>query len=163
MRMLLRSAVRVSSSSASPWVAETMPPGLPLKSTPPVIIASRNLCTMPAWRLPARAAAGCASASKRVGTIAWWSGLVKIWKFENVLAAGDRSARQPAGEDLRQRRQIGSDAVLGLRPAWRNPEAGDDLVEDQQHAMLPGQFTQLGQEFRVDRQLRAVSAGRLED
>ena len=38
----LRNAAMVSSSSGSLWVAETRPPGLALKSTPFVIIASRN-------------------------------------------------------------------------------------------------------------------------
>jgi hypothetical protein len=46
MRIALRSTFTVSSSSASRWVAEITPPGLPLKSTPPVIIANRNLSTI---------------------------------------------------------------------------------------------------------------------
>jgi hypothetical protein len=39
-----------------------------------VIIASRKLCTTPAWRLPARASVGGSCGSKRVGTMALWSG-----------------------------------------------------------------------------------------
>jgi hypothetical protein len=61
-------------------VAEVMPPGLPLKSIPLVIIARRNYCTT-----------GLAIAGKRrrgvlerVGTIALWSGLVKMRKLENM-------------------------------------------------------------------------------
>jgi hypothetical protein len=61
MRTASCTALTVSSSSASPWVAEVTPPGLPLKSTPPVIVASRNLCARPAWLLSKKASAGCAS------------------------------------------------------------------------------------------------------
>ena len=50
----------------------------------------------------------------------------------------------PAG--LGQGRQVGGDAVFGLRPARRHAKAGDDLVEDQQHAVLAGQFAQRVQE-----------------
>ena len=79
-------------------------------------------------------------------------GDLEVEQIENILAAGDRAARQPAGEDLRQCRQIGPDAVFRLGAAGRNPEAGDHLVEDQHDAVLPGQFTQCRQEFRLDRQ-----------
>ena len=75
----------------------------------------------------------------------------------------DRAARQPAGEDLRQGRQVGPDAVGGLRAARRHAEAVDHLVEDQQHAVLGGQPAQRVQEFGVDRQLAAIGAGRLDD
>ena len=51
---------------------------------------------------------------------------------QDVGPAGHAAARQAAGQDLGQRRQVGPDAVMFLRPAGRDAEAGDDLVEDQQ-------------------------------
>ena len=50
-----------------------------------------------------------------------------------------------------------------MRAARRNAKAGDDLVEDQHDAVLPGQFTQRDEELRVDRQPCAMGAGRLDD
>src|SRR5215472_418769 len=88
---------------------------------------------------------------------------LKIEEVENVFAAGDRPARKAARRDLRQGGQIGPDAVLRLSPSRRNAETGDDLIEDQDHTVLTGQFAQAGQEVRVDRQLCAVRAGRLDD
>src|SRR5438874_895551 len=63
-------------------------------------------------------------------------GDLEIQQIENVLAPGDRAARQTAGEDLGQGRQVGADAISLLRPARRDAEAGHHLVEDQ-HASVP--------------------------
>jgi hypothetical protein len=89
-------------------------------------------------------------------------GDLEVEEIEDVLAAGDGTPRQASGENLGEGRQIGPDAVFGLGTARRHAEAGHHLVEDQQHAVLPGQFAQRLQKRRVDRQLRAVRAGRLD-
>ena len=88
---------------------------------------------------------------------------LEIQQFEDVLAPGDRAAGQAAGEDFRQCRQVRADAVGLLRAARRDAEPVDDLVEDQQHAVLGGQPAQRVQEIRVDRQFAAIGAGRLDD
>ena len=44
--------------------------------------------------------------------------------------------RQPAADDLAQRRQVGLDAQQRLRPAVGHAEAGHHFVEDQQRAVL---------------------------
>ena len=40
-------ALTVASISASPWVAEMVPPGQPVRSTPFTFIASRSFCAAP--------------------------------------------------------------------------------------------------------------------
>ena len=90
-------------------------------------------------------------------------GGLEVEQVEDVLAAGDGAAGQAAGEDLRQGRQVGLDAVGLLRAARRDTETVDHLVEDQQHAVLGGEPAQRVEEFGVDRQLAAIGAGRLDD
>ena len=75
-------------------------------------------------------------------------GDLEVEQVEDVLAPGDRAARQAAGEDLRQRRQVGPDAVGLLRAAGRDAEAVDHLVEDQQDAVLGGEPAQRVEEIR---------------
>src|SRR5712664_2729572 len=58
MRTDWRSAATVSSSSASPCVAEMTPPGWLLRSTPWIIMPRRSLCTAPALRSLFRVEAG---------------------------------------------------------------------------------------------------------
>ena len=48
---------------------------------------------------------GCSSGSKRVGTIARHSGLVKMWKFENLPAAA-RRYRSSSNTPLIRRRTV---------------------------------------------------------
>ena len=54
----------------------------------------------------------------------------------DVGAAGDRAARQAAGDDLGEVAHVRRHAVALLRAAARPAEAGDHLVEDQEHAVL---------------------------
>ncbi len=81
----------------------------------------------------------------------------------HVLAAGAGAARKPAGEDLRHRREVGPDAELFLSAAGRHAEAGDDLVEDQQHVRAPGLLAKRGDEGRRRRHRAEVTTGRLDD
>ena len=71
-----------------------------------------------------------------------------IEPVENILAAGDGPAGHAAGHDLRQRGQIGHDAVERLCASGRDAETGDHFVEDQQHAVPGGNLAQLLQERR---------------
>ena len=84
MRTVLRIAATVSSSSASPCVAEMTPPGWLLRSTPLIIMPSRILCTMSAVRSLFSAANECSSGSNLVGVIGARSGFVNNSSEENV-------------------------------------------------------------------------------
>ena len=57
-------------------------------------------------------------------------GHLKVEQVEDVLSPGNRTARQAARQDLGEGRQIGSDAVFGLRPTRRHAKPGHDLVEN---------------------------------
>ena len=54
----------------------------------------------------------------------------------DVGAAGDGGQRKAAADDLAQRAEVGRDAVVFLRAAIGEAEAGHDLVEDQRDAVL---------------------------
>ena len=53
----------------------------------------------------------------------------------HVRAAGERGDRHAVAQRLAEAGQVGRDAVALLRAARREPEAGDDLVEDEQRAV----------------------------
>ena len=57
--------------------------------------------------------------------------------------------RHPAADDLAERRQVGRDAEPRLRPAEPEPEAGDDLVEDEQGAVGAGRLAEVLEEPRL--------------
>ena len=76
----------------------------------------------------------------------------------------DRAARQAAGEDLGQRRQVGPDAV-GL-PARRRGDTRKPVTTSSKISNTPCSAVsraQRVQEIRVDRQAAAIGAGRLDD
>ncbi len=56
----------------------------------------------------------------------------------DVAAARDRGERKAAADDLAERGQVRHDAVVLLRAPVGEAEAGDDLVEDQRHAVSRG-------------------------
>ena len=70
---------------------------------------------------------------------------VEIQIVQNILAAANGAARQAAGNDLGQRGYVGNDPVMGLRPAGRDPKAGDYLIEDQKDAIPPRHLLKLAQ------------------
>ncbi len=70
----------------------------------------------------------------------------------DVGAAGDRREREAAADDLAQRAEVGRDAVVFLRAAVGEAEAGHDLVEDQRNAVLLRDLPQPLQEARLGRQ-----------
>ena len=53
----------------------------------------------------------------------------------DVAPARDRGEREAAADDLAERGEVGHDAVVLLGAAVGEAEAGDDLVEDQRHAV----------------------------
>ena len=71
--------------------------------------------------------------------------------------------RQSPANDLAQGGEIGADAQQLLGTAERQSEAGHHLVEDQQRAMLPGQFNQCLQKRRVGTDQSHVPHDRLQD
>ena len=76
-----------------------------------------------------------------------------------VAPAAQRAARQAAGHDLGKRREIRRDAEVRLRAARRVAKAGDDLVEDQHHAVPLGQraqFLEVPEDRRRHPRLAAV-------
>ena len=54
----------------------------------------------------------------------------------DVGAAGDGRQREAAADRLAERADVGRNAVVGLRAAVGEAEAGHDLVEDQHQAVL---------------------------
>ena len=54
--------------------------------------------------------------------------------------AAERADRQSPADDLPERRQVGNDPEPLLSAAGADPEAGDDLIEDQQRAVRVGQL-----------------------
>jgi hypothetical protein len=90
-------------------------------------------------------------------------GALVIHALHDVRPPDDRPARQPAGEDLRQAREVGCDAVMGLRAAGRDAEAGHHLVEDQEGAVLLRHRPQSFEERLARRDLAEGGAGRLQD
>src|SRR5215813_11685770 len=69
----------------------------------------------------------------------------------DIGAAGDRREREAAADDLAQGANIGDDAVIFLRAAVGEAEASDDLVEDQQQAVLGRELAQALEESRLGR------------
>ena len=64
----------------------------------------------------------------------------------DVGPPGDRRQREAAADDLAERAEVGRHAVVGLRAAIGEAEAGDDLVEDQRDAVLRGDVADALQE-----------------
>ncbi len=87
----------------------------------------------------------------------------EVQQRQDVPAPGHRRARQPAGDDLGERRQVRPHTERRLCAARRDPEAGDHLVQDQQHIVFLRQLTQCAHEVRADRHLAEGRAGRLQN
>ncbi len=62
--------------------------------------------------------------------------------LHQFLLAAERGAREAAAHHLAERGEIGVDAVHALRAAVRDAEARDDLVEEQERAVLQGDLAQ---------------------
>lgn len=71
--------------------------------------------------------------------------------------------RQPAADDLAERRQIGPHAERRLRAAEGHAKSADDLIEDQQRAMLACQRAEAREEPRIGRHEAHVRRDGLED
>jgi hypothetical protein len=65
-----------------------------------------------------------------------------------LCPAGNRGYREPPGERLAEHHQVRQDAVELLRATWRETEAGDHFVENQQGAVLGAHLLEHGQEAR---------------
>ena len=70
----------------------------------------------------------------------------RVEQAHQRLDACDCAARHPPGQVLRERGEIGDDAVTGLEPAGAPAKAGDHLVEDEHDVASRRDFTQPGQE-----------------
>ena len=64
---------------------------------------------------------------------------------------------------LPEARQIGTDAVKLLRPAWRRSKPGDHLVEDEQGVLAIAQGAQALEESRLRQHDAHVSRDRLDE
>jgi hypothetical protein len=62
--------------------------------------------------------------------------------MHDVFAADHRGQREAAADDLAVGGQIRRDAVVLLRAAVGEPEAGDDLVEDERDPVALGDRAQ---------------------
>ena len=69
----------------------------------------------------------------------------------DVGAAGDGRQREAAADGLAERADVGRHAVVGLRAAVGEAEAGHDLVEDQHQAVLLGELAQAFEETGLGR------------
>ena len=65
-------------------------------------------------------------------------GDLEVEQVQDVLAPRDAGAGQSAGDDLGEAREVGPHVERHLRAALGGAEAGDDLVEDQDGAVLRG-------------------------
>ena len=77
--------------------------------------------------------------------------------------AADRRERQPTTDDLPEDRDIGRDAEAPLRPAERDPEAGDDLVEHEERAVGRAARAQVLEEARPRWYQTHVGGDRLDE
>ena len=78
-------------------------------------------------------------------------------------AAAERRRRQAAADDLAEDREVGRDAVALLRPAARDAEAGDHLVEDEQRPARVAQRPQRLEEAGGRRDDAHVAGDRLDE
>jgi hypothetical protein len=62
--------------------------------------------------------------------------------FHQFTPAAVGAYRHAAADDLAEGGQVRRHAVMRLRAAQRNAEAGHHFVENQQHAVLRAQFAQ---------------------
>ena len=77
-------------------------------------------------------------------------------------ATAERREREAAADDLAEDRQVGPHAVQLLRPAARDPEAGDHLVEDEQRARRVAERAQRLEEAGLRRDDAHVPGDRLD-
>ena len=80
-----------------------------------------------------------------------------------VGAAREGRERQAAAGDLAENRQVGPDAVELLRASAGDPEARDDLVEDEHGAAGIGERSQRLEEARLGRDDAHVPGDGLDD
>jgi hypothetical protein len=64
---------------------------------------------------------------------AWYTG-PSGEHVHDVGPTAERPDREPAADDLAERREVGGDAVVALGPGRAQPQTGDDLVEHEQGA-----------------------------
>ena len=83
--------------------------------------------------MPAAADSGCALCVPGCSTLA--APVAEGEHVHHVGAPRQRPAGQAAGDDLRERREVGRDADQRLRAAGRPAEARHDLVEDDERAV----------------------------
>ncbi len=79
----------------------------------------------------------------------------------HVGAAAERAHREPPADHLAEAGEVGPHLVALLRPAAGDPEAGDDLVEDQEGAPAVAGGPQRGQVALVRRHHAHVPGDRL--
>ena len=83
--------------------------------------------------------------------------------FHDLALAAERAHRQTAADDLAEAGQVGFDLVELLCAAEGDAEAGHDLVEDQDDAVLIADLTQPFEETRLRRHAAHVPRHRLND
>ena len=84
-------------------------------------------------------------------------------RFHQLSPPGDDGDRHPVGDRLPHRRQIGRDAEQLLRAAGREPEPGDDLVEDQHDPVSVTELPTALEEARLGEDHAGVDEDRLDD
>mmetsp|Transcript_16779 Transcript_16779/g.47749 ORF Transcript_16779/g.47749 Transcript_16779/m.47749 type:complete len:314 (+) Transcript_16779:108-1049(+) len=83
--------------------------------------------------------------------------------LHDVLAAAVGPHREAAPDDLAHGRHVGRDAEVLLGPAVGDAEAGHDLVEHQQRAVLRGELAEALQELHGGRDEARVADHRLQN
>ena len=79
-----------------------------------------------------------------------------------LRSSAEGRAREAPSHDLAERREVGGDAVAGLRAAVGDAETGDHLVEQQQHAALVAEVSEPFEESRLRRHNAHVRGNRLD-
>src|SRR5262249_59740684 len=92
-----------------------------------------------------------------------WLAGAELEGAEHVGPAGETAARQAAGENFGQRRQVGPYVVKALCAARMDAEAGNHFVEDEQAIVLGGEVAERLEEVAAHGHTAEMAAGRLDD
>ena len=84
---------------------------------------------------------------------------LEVELVQQIFAARHAGSRQSASDYLGKTGQIRRDLVERLRPPGRDPEPGDDFVEDEDDAACLGDAPQLLQEIFWKRDGTKTAAG----
>ena len=105
----------------------------------------------------------CVERAGMANLLSFHAGPGELQPFHDLAAAGYRPAREAAGKDLGQRRQVWEDALYLLNAARRPAEAGHDFIHDQDDVALFRERAEGTEESARHGKCPARRAGSLDD